>query len=183
MSLNERQSRESCDILIIGGGVAGCIAATAAFDANPDLDIILMEKATIKRSGATARGMDAMNVVMVPGESITEEYIESIDIISQGIFLEENCRVLVDNSYKALKKLESWGVPFPKDDQGRYLTSRFHPKGKFMVEMRGDDFKPLLAEQVKSRKIRVFERTMVSSILTQQGFAQVFFELRGVAET
>ena len=175
-----KYNAESCDILIIGGGVAGCIAATAAFDADPDADIVLLEKAAIKRSGATARGMDAMNVAMVPGESTTEEYLESLDIISQGVFLEENCRVLVENSFKALKKLEAWGVPFPRDGEGRYLTSRFHPKGKFMVEMRGDNFKPILAEQLRSRGIRVYERTMATRLITVDGVAQgvVSFNVR-----
>lgn len=153
------------DILILGGGVAGCIAAVEAHDIDPNLRIVLVEKAAIRRSGATAMGMDAMNVAMVPGKSTTSEYLESLEIISQGVYHKENCKTLVENSYNSLLKLEKWGVPFPRDINGQYQTSRFHPKGEFMVEMRGDDFKPILAAQVKSRDITLLERTIASKLL------------------
>jgi len=61
--------RERCDLLIIGGGVAGCYAAAKAREANSSLDVLVMEKAATKRSGAACRGMDAINVVVIPSFS------------------------------------------------------------------------------------------------------------------
>jgi ribulose 1,5-bisphosphate synthetase/thiazole synthase len=61
------------DVLIIGGGSAGCLAAIAAKDADPGLGVTIFEKANIKRSGSLATGMDALNIVAVPGISTPEE--------------------------------------------------------------------------------------------------------------
>jgi len=62
-------SETECDTLVIGGGVAGCMAAVEASETDPALRVIVMEKAAIRRSGAAARGMDALNVVMIPGQA------------------------------------------------------------------------------------------------------------------
>jgi succinate dehydrogenase/fumarate reductase flavoprotein subunit len=46
------------DLLVIGGGTAGCVAAVKAQEALPDRTVLLLEKANVKRSGAIALGMD-----------------------------------------------------------------------------------------------------------------------------
>lgn len=48
-------------------GSASCMAAIAASDAALDLDITILEKVNIRRSGTLATGMDALNKVAVPG--------------------------------------------------------------------------------------------------------------------
>ncbi len=65
------------DILIIGGGSAGCMAA---HDAAPDLNITILEKAHTRRSGTLATGMDALNVVAIPGLSTPEDYVKGVDL-------------------------------------------------------------------------------------------------------
>ena len=49
----------TCDLLIIGGGNAGCFVATEAAKLAPSLKVVIMEKAEIMRSGACSAGMDA----------------------------------------------------------------------------------------------------------------------------
>jgi succinate dehydrogenase/fumarate reductase flavoprotein subunit len=161
-------NREQCDVLIIGGGVAGCYAAIKAKEANPNLDILLLEKAAIRRSGAACRGMDAINVVVIPGYSTPEEYIESVKISSMGIYDGAVSRRIDDESFEAMRQLEEWGVEFPRDEQGRYMVSSFHPKGSFTVEMRGDNFKPLLAEHARTSGARIMERTMAVKLLIDE---------------
>jgi len=103
------------DILVIGGGSAGCMAAIAASDAAPDLDITILEKANIRRSGTLATGMDALNIVAVPGISTPEEYVEGTDLDHlRGIIEEDLHYVLAEKSFAMLKKLEQWGVEFEK---------------------------------------------------------------------
>lgn len=161
-------NREQCDVLIIGGGIAGCYAAIKTKEANPNLDILLLEKAAIRRSGAACRGMDAINVVVIPGYSTPEEYIESVKISSMGIYDGAVSRRIADESFEAMRQLEEWGVEFPRDEQGRYMVSSFHPKGSFTVEMRGDNFKPLLAEHARTSGARIMERTMAVKLLIDE---------------
>ena len=52
------------DVLIIGGGTAGCYAALTVRE-NSDYKIIIAEKANIKRSGCLAAGVNAINAYIV----------------------------------------------------------------------------------------------------------------------
>ncbi len=164
-----KTSQKMCDLLIVGGGVAGCYAAVKAKEADSTINVLLLEKASVKRSGAACRGMDAINVVVIPGYSTPEEYIESVEISSMGIYDEAVTRRIAEESFEAMRQLEEWGVEFPRDEQGRYMVSSFHPKGSFTVEMRGDDFKPILAERARASGAGIMERTMATRLTTDAG--------------
>ena len=157
------------DVLVIGGGSAGCIAAIKAKEANPGLRVVVMEKACLSRSGAIAMGMDALNVVAVPGVSTPEEYVESMTIACEGVLNADLCRVEAERSFEVLKELDSWGVRFPKDEAGRYRVHRVHSKGSFLVEMDAPDLKKVLARRVRERGVEVLERTMATRLLVEGG--------------
>ena len=61
------------DILIIGGGTAGCYAALTIRE-KADYSIIIAEKANIKRSGCLAAGVNAINAYIVKGRK-PEDYV------------------------------------------------------------------------------------------------------------
>ncbi|HID72714.1 TPA: FAD-binding protein, partial [Candidatus Micrarchaeota archaeon] len=121
------------DFLIVGGGPAGCMAAIRAKEFAPELRVIILEKAEISRSGAAGRGMDALNNVVVPGISTVEEYLEAQEIVTDGIFDPTISRVIGERSFGILKRLEGWGVKFPRGEDGYYIVNQFHPKGRFLV--------------------------------------------------
>jgi succinate dehydrogenase/fumarate reductase flavoprotein subunit len=145
------------DFLIIGGGAAGCMAAIRAREVNPDVDVTMIEKAEISRSGAAGRGMDALNNVVIPGLGSVEEYVEAIEIVADGIFEPTISRVIGERSYGILKRLEGWGLDFPKGRDGNYMVNQFHPKGRFLVEMRGE-LKKIIARQAIDAGARIYNR-------------------------
>lgn len=57
------------DIVVIGGGTAGPMAAIKAKEHNRDLRVLLIDKANVKRSGAISMGMDGLNNAIIPGHS------------------------------------------------------------------------------------------------------------------
>ena len=73
------------DILIIGGGSAGAMAAIRAKELDPSQKVVVFEKGNMKYSGCICRGMDALNIVAVPGISSPELYVESNRIACEGI--------------------------------------------------------------------------------------------------
>ena len=159
------------DVLIIGGGSAGCMAAIAAYDADPTLKITILEKAHTQRSGTLATGMDAMNVVAIPGLSTPEDYVKGVDIDhAHGVIDEDLHYVLAEKSLAMIKKLEEWGVGFEKDDSGQYVgTPVFYgdlPGDKFCIPMAGLDLKLILNKEVKKRDIKVYNHTITSSLLS-----------------
>ena len=73
------------DLLVIGGGTGGPMAAIKAKEANPKLRVVLMEKANVKRSGAISMGMDGLNNAVIPGYATPEQYVKEITVANDGI--------------------------------------------------------------------------------------------------
>jgi succinate dehydrogenase/fumarate reductase flavoprotein subunit len=67
---------QTVDVLVIGGGTAGPMAAVKAKEANPKLRVLLLEKANVKRSGAISMGLDGFNNAVVPGFATPEQYVK-----------------------------------------------------------------------------------------------------------
>ncbi len=153
------------DLLIIGGGSAGCMAAIRALDLQPDLDIVIFEKGDIKYSGSIARGMDALNIVAIPNFTTPELYVEAITAACEGVVDAPSSYVMADRSYGLLKKLESWGVYFPVDANGNYRTLKYHVKGNFQTDMEEPDLKTIISRMVQEKGARAINRTMGLTLL------------------
>jgi succinate dehydrogenase/fumarate reductase flavoprotein subunit len=153
------------DVLIIGGGSAGIMAAIRAKQVNPDHKVVIFEKGEIKYSGCIARGMDALNIVALPGVSTPELYVESNSIACEGIMDEPVNYRMAQRSWDMMKKLESWDVCFPVDEKGRYEVLQVHPKGKFCVTMKEPELKTLLAKRALDLGVRAINRTMAVKLL------------------
>ncbi len=159
------------DIVIIGGGSAGCLAAIRAKELNPRLEVVILEKGEIRRSGALAMGMDALNIVAVPGVDTPETYVEAAGIAAGGIMDQTPSYVMAKRSYALMQKLEKWNVRFIKDEDGNYTMLKIHPKGKFCAAMDEPDLKVVLARKVREAGAKVLNRIMATSLLTHSGQA------------
>jgi len=70
----DRLSEVSCDVLVIGGGTAGPMAALKAKLKNPKANVVRLEKANVQRSGAISMGMDGLNNAVIPGSVTPEQH-------------------------------------------------------------------------------------------------------------
>ena len=64
------------DLVVIGGGTGGPMAAVKAKERNPKLRVLLIDKANVKRSGAISMGMDRLNNAVIPGHATPEQYVK-----------------------------------------------------------------------------------------------------------
>jgi len=159
------------DLLIVGGGSAGCMAAIRALELNPGLRVVVFEKGDIQYSGSIARGMDALNIVAIPNFTTPELYLEAIAASSQGIVDAKASYEMAKRSYGLLKKLETWGVYFPTDKDGRYRTLQYHPKGKFLAAMEEPDLKVMISRRAQDLGAIVVNRVMGCRMLMDGGRA------------
>ena len=157
------------DLLIIGGGSAGCMAAIRALELEPDLKVFIFEKGDIKYSGSIARGMDALNIVALPNFTSPELYLESITISCERVVDAGPSFVMASRSYDLLKKLESWGVYFPIDKTGRYRTLRYHVKGEFQTAMEEPDLKVMISQKAQNMGALAVNRVMGLELLVDGG--------------
>lgn len=158
-----------CDVLVIGGGSAGAMAAIRAKELNPSQEVVVFEKGDITYSGCIVRGMDALNIVAVPGISTPDLYVESSRMACEDILDEPPSYLMAKRSWDMLKKLENWNVCFPVDDKGQYEVLQVHPKGRFCVTMKEPELKTILAKRLTDLNVRVLNRTMALELLMDEG--------------
>jgi len=159
----------NADVVVVGGGSAGVMAGIRAKEVAPDQEVIVLEKGDAKYSGCIARGMDALNIVAVPGVSSPELYVESNRMACEGIMDEPVNYRMAERSWPLMKKLIDWGVCFPTDDQGEYEILQVHPKGRFCVTMKEPELKSILHQRLVNSGAKVFNRTMAAEILVEDG--------------
>lgn len=153
------------DILIIGGGSAGAMAAIRAKELDPRQEVVVLEKGDAKYSGCIARGMDALNIVAVPGVATPGLYVESNSLACEGIMDEPVNYRMAERSWEMMQKLVSWGVCFPVDEKGDYEILQVHPKGRFCVTMKEPELKTILAKRMVDMGTRVLNRTMALELI------------------
>jgi len=169
------------DFLVVGGGTAGTMAAIKAKQASPESDVLILEKANIRRSGAIAMGMDGVNTAVIPGNSTPEQYTREITIANDGILNQKAVYETGRLGFEVIQELESWGVKFQKDHEGNYDLKQVHRVGKYVLPMpEGKDLKKILTRQVKRHKVRVTNRVMATRVMVQDGRATgaVGFDVR-----
>jgi len=146
------------DILIIGGGTAGCMAAVFARQKVPSLDVVILEKAHIKRSGCLAKGVNAVNAFL--GEDAPEDYLAYVQQDNFGVVRSDLVLSIGERLNRMTRLVEEMGVPMPKTDKGEYVK-----RSKRSVIMDGESIKPILAEQVTACGAKVYNRTPVYRLL------------------
>jgi len=149
------------DLLIIGGGTAGCLAANRAREIDPEIDVMILEKAHIDRSGCLAAGINAINAYINPGET-PRTFLEYVRRDAMGLVREDLVLSIGERLNSVVKKVESWGLPVMKDDNGNYQA-----RGRWNVKIRGESIKPILANRVREVGVRVLNRVNVTSFLKQ----------------
>jgi len=158
------------DVLVIGGGTAGPMAAVKAKQANPSLRVLLLEKANVKRSGAISMGMDGLNNAVLPGHATPEQYVREITVANDGIVNQKAVMAYAANSHAMVEELDRWGVKFEKDETGDYAVKKVHHMGSYVLPMpEGHDIKKVLYRQLKRTRVEITNRLVATRLLTHEG--------------
>ncbi|MFF2816276.1 fumarate reductase/succinate dehydrogenase flavoprotein subunit [Kitasatospora cineracea] len=166
--------RLECDVLVIGGGTAGSMAAIAAAEAGAR--VLLLEKAHVRHSGALAMGMDGVNNAIVPGRADPDAYVAEITRANDGIVNQATVRQTARRGFAMVQRLERYGVKFEKDEHGEYAVRQVHRSGSYVLPMpEGKDVKKVLYRVLRERRMRekvtIENRVMPVRVLTSGGRA------------
>lgn len=155
------------DLVVIGGGTAGPMAAIKAKEANRELRVLLLDKANVKRSGAISMGMDGLNNAVIPGHATPEQYTKEITIANDGIVNQAAVYAYASKSFETIEQLDRWGVKFEKDETGDYAVKKVHHMGAYVLPMpEGHDIKKVLYRQLKRARVEITNRVIATRLLT-----------------
>ena len=145
----------STDVLIIGGGTAGCYAALTISE-NSDKKVLICEKAHIKRSGCLAAGVNALNAYIVEGRK-PQDYVDYAKKDADGIVREDLLLTMSEKLNEVTDRLERLGLVILKDENGKYVT-----RGIRNLKINGENIKPILADAVeKAKNVTVLNRVNI----------------------
>jgi adenylylsulfate reductase subunit A len=158
-----------CDVLVVGGGMAGCGAAyeAAARAKERGLRVVVVEKAAIERSGAVAMGLAAINCYLGTkwDENTPEDFVRYVRGDCMGLARDDLVYDVARNVDDSVHLFEDWGLPIHKTGDGRYQR-----KGRWAIAIDGDDYKPLVAGAAMQAvgAANVYQRLFVSHLLTDK---------------
>ena len=132
------------DVLIIGGGTAGCFAGIT-LGKKKDLDVLIVEKANIVRSGCLAAGVNAINAYITKGR-VPQDYVDYCKKDADGIVREDLLLSMSERLNHVTEVMEDLGLVILKDENGDYVA-----RGNRNIKINGENIKPILADAVKKQ--------------------------------
>ncbi|MDE5681233.1 MAG: FAD-dependent oxidoreductase, partial [Mailhella sp.] len=153
----------TCDILIIGGGNAGCFVAVEAAKKEPAAKVVIMEKAEIMRSGACSAGMDAINTYIPEGKTPEDLVRWSREQVGGGPLREDLALSNARELNESVEDLERWGLPVLRDENGNVRY-----RGKWDISIHGEQLKPIMAEKALESGADVYNRVTATALLIEE---------------
>lgn len=173
--LGERTD-DTADVLVLGGGLAGCYAAIAA--ARHGKSVILVEKGATRRSGSAGTGFDHWESACtnpcskISPKEMAEAYVDEQDHYSNGIGHYIECR----EGYDRLLDMESFGGKIRdiddefkgaefRDDETKLMFA-YDYTNCYTLRVWGSTFKPALRNELKRLGVKVYDRVEATALLT-----------------
>lgn len=180
-----------CDVLVVGGGLGGCLAAIKA--SEHDVKVTLVEKANTKRSGSAGTGNDHFwcYIPEIHGKAglTVEDVVKDMSFkgpygkLTEGFIDQELCESIVRETYDRVLDLERFGVKFRFKkiyswnyfvEPGEYEEAKFRIVPAFQsvpdaLNYEGRDIKQKLTKEAEKRGANIMNRVMVTSLLTHEG--------------
>ena len=161
------------DILILGGGLAGCVAAIRGREQGARVAIV--DKAAMRRSGSSGTGNHFLTTYLNHGEpwDTAEVYRQWYHDIRHGMVdMKVVDELVVRNQPAVVAYMEKLGVPLKDPKTGQYVrmarpwTGQVHA---VVYKAEGEFVKPMLVQKVRESGAEVFEKVHVNSLLMSKG--------------
>ncbi len=149
------------DVLVIGGGTAGCYAALT-ISRNSKHSVLITEKANIKRSGCLAAGVNAINAYIVKGH-VPQDYVEYATKDANGIVRNDLLLTAANRFNEVTADMERLGLVILKDENGEYAQ-----RGNRNIKINGENFKPILAKAVEdAERVEILNNVNITDLLVE----------------
>jgi len=172
------------DLLLVGGGMGTCGTAFEAIrwmdKLGGNLSMMLLDKASLERSGAVAQGLSAINTYL--GKNNADDYVRMVRTDLMGIVREDLIFDLGRHVDDSVHLFEEWGLPcWTKDASGHNLDGAQSKaagvslrtgadpvrSGRWQIMINGESYKCIVAEAAKNAlgQDRYLERVFIVKLL------------------
>jgi succinate dehydrogenase/fumarate reductase flavoprotein subunit len=169
MNLSTGENRLEADVLVIGGGIAGCFAAIKAREQGAE--VILVDKGFVGKAGQTPYAGSFMAFNPDWGHKL-DVWMDYINRTSEYVNNRYWTEITIKESYARYEDLVSWGVQFKKGEDGQPIRYPAPPGVtdalRFDEETRGD-YAQILRKQALRSGVKILDRIMVAELLKQNG--------------
>lgn len=164
----EIKEKLQADVAVIGGGIAGLMAGIAA--AEKGADVILLDKANTKRSGAGATGNDHF-LCWIPEKHgdisvVYEEFMDSQNATSNDTPLVMR---FLETSPKVVNMWHEWGINMKPTGDFHFEGHAYPGRPRIFLKYDGHNQKKVLTEQAKKRGVRIINHSPALEILSENG--------------
>lgn len=174
----DKEERVECDVLVLGGGMAGCYAAIAA--RRQGKSVVLVEKGATERSGAAGSGFDHWESACTnPCSGVTAEEIANAVIDEQNGYSNGIARYIeCEEGWHRLLDMESFGGKI-RDTEDEFVGADFRDektklmfaydyKNRFTIRVWGSTFKPALKRELVRLGVKIYDRTEATALLVRK---------------
>lgn len=174
-----KETEIDVDVLVLGGGVAGCWAAIGA--ARMGLKVALVEKGSAIHSGSAGSGIDHwQDAATNPASKVDPDELAQDIVDSRKGFINGICRTIkCHESYDRLLELEQMGMKIRDDedefegaefrDEETKLLFAYNYQDNCTIRVWGTGLKPALTRECGRLGIKIFDRVMATSLLSLNG--------------
>ena len=152
----ERKEALECDVLVVGGGTAGMMAAISA--AESGAQVILAEKANTRRSGAGATGNDHFQCYIPEVHGSFDEFMKLYmhDRPGPGACKDMDLAVaFVRESYDMVLRWESWGIPMKPHGYWEFTGHTLPWIQGTHLKYEGLNQKPVFTKEALKRGVKI----------------------------
>ena len=157
--------QHSSDLLVLGGGMAGCMGAAAAAIAG--LNVVLVDKANVGYSGESCFAAGDV-LYFDPEQDDLQEWLERWNKNGNGMFDPEWMEWYAKSSTEIVNMMNEWGMDFEKDANGKFKRKpgRGH---NHAVVFAGYKMMKRLRAKLEKLGVTIVDRVQVTDLLTYNG--------------
>lgn len=156
---------KQCDVLIVGGGIAGLMAAIAAADKGAK--VIVAEKADSRRSGSAATGNDHFLCYIPEVHGELEDYVDELAISLVGDRCDRTLQTqMATRSFEVVQDWEKWGVNMRPHGEWEFNGHAMPGHMRIWLKYDGTQQKPVLTKEAKKRGVEIDNHSPISEFLT-----------------
>ncbi len=158
---------ETADIVVVGGGIGGLVAAVAAKEKNPDADVLVVERATSGWAGQANKGAGIW-WYLAPEDDADAFVKFHCDHIGHYIEDQELLAEFGRESQGILERVDGWTHKLQRRD-GEIIHKRFKPFLPWSLTGMDLDLMRVLARHAKKLGVRFIDKTSLTDLLTDGG--------------